>query len=324
MFTFLSNRFKYIFILVFLITQLMNLKLYSKSTTSKTSDTTNSINRLLQKLSNSGKKDNRNYVFLEVNYGFTNPSFYSNDISINGVSENINNKLDKLNSLDIKYGFYHEDRKIKLNDFFKFTNEYIQFGNKSSYMNIFEKTLNEYTQESWVAHLGSTNGYGIKDVNLPILGSFEVLLAHSMAIDLNRIDIEQVSTIVEYQSIFNNYDEKYKFGNSFSSSVILKTKYNINLRLGYEDRLVFVDFPFFKWGGSYLMDNILLKLPEVYEEELISEFGNYYPYLLFGYQTLYSLGSYYLKEQNSYFPFNSETPLRYRGVIIGISIIIDN
>lgn len=307
------NKFKILLIIVIIASQnIFNLNLFCKS---NPSDTTNSINRLLQKLSNSGKKDNRNYILLEVNYGFTSPNY---------LGSTINEKLDNLNSLDIKYGFYHEDRKIDLNNFFKFRNEYIQFGNKSSYMNVFDKKTNEYTQESWVGHLGTTNGYGIKNVNLPLLGEFEILLAHSMAIDLNRIDFEQVSGIIEHQNIFDKYDEKYKFGNSFSSSIIIKTNFNTNLKLGYEDRLVFVDFPFFKWGGSYLLDNIMLKLPEVYDEELIDDFGNYYPYLLFGYQTLYSLGSYYLKEQNSYFPFNSEVSLRYRGVIIGLSIIIDN
>lgn len=277
-------------------------------------DTTNSIEKLLKRLSNTSNSKSTNYVLTEVNYS---------SHSINYSENSINELMDNVNALYFKYGFYREDKKIKLENYYQYQNEYISFGNYSSYLDITKSKNNEYTQETWVGTIGVNNGYGIKENDIPFLNMFEIQLGHSYSLDLNRMDIEQISIYPEYQRIFDKFDEAYRFGNTFKSSIGLK-RGDFIINFCYEDKLVYPDFKFFNWTGAYLIDNIFQRAPDVFEEELIEEFGEMYPYYLFLYKSFYSFLTFQLREDNSYYPMNGSIPFRYRGFVLGVSILFKN
>lgn len=274
----------------------------------------NSFESLLKRLSTPNSNHLINYILLELNYS---------DHLVFTENMRLNQRLDDINALYVKYGFYREDRKVNLDNYYKFQNEFVSFGNYSSFLNAFTKQKNEYTQESWVGSLGINNGFALKENRLPLLSLFEIQMGHSYSLDINRIDFQQISAYPEFQKIFEKYDEKYSFGNTFSSSIGLKSN-NFILKFAYEDKLVYPNFYFFPWMGAFLIDNTFQKVPDIFEEELITEFGDYYPYLLFVYKTLYSLVLNNLREKHSFYPFSSESSLRYQGALIGVSVLFRN
>ncbi len=264
-----------------------------------------------QSLNSSQSKNNLNKVNLELNYGYN---------SIN-IPEIINEKLDRTNNINIKYGFYRESKINKVNDFFEFNNEFINLNINSSHINIADKKKNEFTQESWCLSFGINNGNGL-EINSNLFEN--ILLSHSSSFDFNRIDIEQNSLFDNEQKTIKRFDEKLTLGQSFESGIYFTLNKNVKLKVAYQDKLINDNTNVINMLLPAGLDYLILNIPTYYENELIKNLGLSYPYFLFIFRSTYSYFVYYLRNINGHFPLNSNNTLRYNGLSIGISLYFDN
>lgn|GEM_PF-3714083 len=264
-----------------------------------------------QYLNSSQSRNNLNKVNIEFNYGYN---------SIN-IPEIINEKLDRTNNINIKYGFYRESKINKVNDFFEFSNEFINLNINSSHINIADKKKNEFTQESWCLSFGINNGNGL-EINSNLFEN--ILLSHSSSFDFNRIDIEQNSLFDNEQKTIKRFDEKLTLGQSFESGIYFTLNKNVKLKVAYQDKLINDNTNVINMLLPAGIDYLILNIPTYYENELIEELGLNYPYLLFVFRTTYSYLIYSMRNINGNFPLNSNNTLRYNGLSIGISLYFDN
>lgn len=264
-----------------------------------------------QSLNSSQSRNNLNKVNIEFNYGYN---------SIN-IPEIINEKLDRTNNINIKYGFYRESKINKVNDFFEFSNEFINLNINSSHINIADKKKNEFTQESWCLSFGINNGNGL-EINSNLFEN--ILLSHSSSFDFNRIDIEQNSLFDNEQKTIKRFDEKLTLGQSFESGIYFTLNKNVKLKVAYQDKLINDNTNVINMLLPAGIDYLILNIPTYYENELIKEFGAIYPYLLYAFRTAYSYVMYSLRNSNGNFPLNSNNTIRYNGLSIGISFYFDN
>lgn len=256
-------------------------------------------------------QNNINKVNIEINYG-------QNSIKI---PEIINDKFDKTNNINVKYGFYRETKIYKVDGFYEFSNEYLNLNINSSYLNILNKRKNEFTQESWCLSFGLNNG-NVIDLDSYLFDN--ILLSHSSSFDFNRVDIEQNSLFANEQKIIKRFDEKLTLGQSLESGIYFTLNSNVKFKIAYQDKLINDNTKILNMFLPLGIDYLILNIPTYYKNELINELGNNYPYLLFIFRNTYSYFVYTLRNRNGNFPLNSNNTLRYNGVSLGFSLYFDN
>lgn len=253
-------------------------------------------------------EENVNIALLELSYGPERMSLYSDFGS--SFEENF--------VTEIQYGFFRYDKRLSRNGLLYFSSERAFFGNSSSR---FKPTpVNDYTIKSEMYRYGGTyySGFGIGDEK----GS-KFLFSHGSSIMQVQSDIENFTYSENDNRLLYEFETKTNFGMSYSSGIIYLFGEGVtSIELKYQHNVIWTNFQFVEWSGSWLIENLLQRTPDLFHDYFISKFGIYYPIIYHIYKTGISYLIYEGRSRNSYWPFKGSEVLTQRGIRLGVKFAL--
>lgn len=249
-----------------------------------------------------------NQVFLASKYGLS---------QLNSFNFTPKVVFDPTQNLEFYYGFIRIDDKTGDPNLFKHQSEYIYLGNISTDFKTLEIENIGIPTDTWRFGFGLNDGFGFIWNDTPTL-----YLNHSTAFTFARIDFDGLPANNDDYIYAKRFDQKFKFGQSYSGGVRYKLYSIFHLDAGYEISQYYGTYEFLPWFGMWITDNVLQRWIDYFERDLISVLGTNYPWVKFAYKNFISLVSYQIRKHEMYFPFKSEAPLYFESYNIGISLII--
>ncbi len=248
----------------------------------------------------------KNQILVSANYGR----------SFTDINQKTITKFSEIHNLDFYYGFVRVNEKIKFKNNFSHQGEYLFLSNMSTNFKTFKFDLDGIVTDAWRFGFGLNDGFGIN------VNKNRLYFNHSTAFTWLRADVDYFSGDSLDISFIKRFDERFKFGNLYKTGITFQVWDIMNIEASYEHSYYFPDFQFFPWMGSWIIDNVLQRGPELFERELQEEFGNYYPYIKILYKNLVSIIMTEFRRSSGYAPFSSEQTLNYDTIKIGLVLII--
>ncbi|MBM2815832.1 MAG: hypothetical protein HW421_2594 [Ignavibacteria bacterium] len=249
-----------------------------------------------------------NQPTLEFNYGFAKPSMkdFSNE-----------EKLSPAYIGDIRYGFTRIYKELDLVDenLIYLASEFAFLNNYSSHLKPASIPNIGITQDNWRFGFGMNNGFGYK------LKNSNFILYHSGAFVWSHIDFEGNAKLAGNQALLKMFDEKFRFGSIWEGGVKYQLTGPFYLKIGYEHSIVFPQFYWWKWFGSWTLENLSQRWLDFFETGFINHNPTTYPIYRFLIKNSLSLLLYELRREQMNWPFESEAPLNYDCFKMGITII---
>lgn len=245
-----------------------------------------------------------NIPVFELNYGPERMNFGST----------FNSTFEENYSTEIQYGFLRFDKELSQNGLLYFSSERVFFGNSSSRFKI--PRVSDNTIKTDMYRYGGlyNNGFGYGDAN----GS-KILFSHSSSIFWTESDIENFANNDNDNRLLYGFEKENNFGMSYSTGIIYTLdKGNTSLEFKYQHNVVWTDFYFTDWFGSWLLENLIQRTPDLFNDFFIRQFGVYYPIIYQFYKTAISYIIYEGRSNNSYFPFGNTEVLTQRSFRLGI------
>ncbi len=242
-------------------------------------------------------------------------SFLSGLSYINYPDLNYSDKFARSYSAEFLYGFQRFEKILPEENLLRHAREFISLTNISSHLKPKTIRTKGNTTDLWRGTFGLTNGYGyqINEANL--------FLCHTSAITINRIDIELIASNSFNQEINDKFDEQYRLGSLFQSSINYQLYKILYVNFGFEQSLIYSDIDIAKWSVSFLFDNISQRWIDIVEPFIFDYNNKLFPVIIFAIKSLISIASYELKQSKMYFPLESGKPLNYYSIRLGINFI---
>lgn len=239
-----------------------------------------------------------NQYFLNINYGLVfydkfNQSEFTNHYSIEGM-----------------YGFFRVDARLNQKNVFRFASDYAFLGNTTTDFKYLDESINGIESDAWRFGFGISDGFGYN------FGKYSNLyLMHSSDWIWSRMD-QPLNP-----EALRKFDEVFRFGNRYKGGFRLQLYKGFNTDIEYEHTLVYPAHVVPQWLGMWLIDNILQRWFDYFEPEWFSIFGRHYPWIRFIYKNALSAILYDFRQEEMYFPFESDQPLSLRTYKIGVTFI---
>lgn len=250
----------------------------------------------------------QNQTFLSFETGFSQPSI---------IGLNPNTTFIHTYNLDLRYGFIRINEKTGIPNVFKHQSEFTYVSNISADFKKLNISSNGLYSDGWRFGFGLQDGFGYDFIN-----NKKLYLNHLSSISWLRVDVGGSPDDSSDSLYIKRFDEKFKFGSTYSGGIRYQLYSIFNLEIGYEHAIYFSDFDFAPWFGSWMVDLVLQRSPELYEPDLIKYFHSYYPLVKFVYKNFISYVLSEFRRTNQYFPFKSEKSFNYDCFKVGISLVI--
>lgn len=291
----INNRFCLFVISLIIISQSNSL-----------SEEDNSISEIISRYFNTD--ENVNIPLLELSYGPEKNSFYSG----------FNSSFELNYGTEIQYGFFRYDKKLSKNGILYFSSERAFFGNSSSRFK--PTSVSDRTIKSEMYRYGGiyNNGFGLGEER----GS-KFLFSHSSSIMQVQSDIENFTYNENDNRLLYEFETETNFAMGYSSGVLYVFGEGVtSLELKYQHNVIWSNFQFVEWSGSWVIENLLQRTPDLFHEYFISKLGGYYPLVYFVYKTGVSYLIYEARSKDSFWPFKGSKSLTQRGVRLGIKFAL--
>lgn len=218
----------------------------------------------------------------------------------------------------IDYGFFRIDPSLTKNNIFYHSSENVFFGNSSSHFKIFDKLDNTITTDMYRFGGAYSNGFGFGDID-----NNELYFIHKSGFIWNIIDIEPFNGTENEFELLNPLDNKTKFGNFYSTGFRFNAYDNfLFVGMEYDETIIYTDFKFFPWFGSYLIENVSQRWADLFLPEILEYFGELTPIVYHLYKTSISFILYSLRSEGMNWPFGEEKfIIRERNLLLRFSLI---
>lgn len=247
--------------------------------------------------------------------------------------ESINGEAKSAYKSEIGYGFYRSYEKLnekiknvrnekqllkleELKNIFYIGSESAFLSNISTYFNPVPNVEGNIKSDAWRFGFAYSNGYGYKSDNQP-----KLLFQHKSGLTWTRIDFEHI-TILSPESYVKDLDEKMKFGQFYSPSLVYSISKDIKIELFYEKSNIYNSVGGFAIVESLLFEGVLQRWIDFYEAPLLMEFGDYYPIIYFAYKTAISSFLYNQKSNEHLFPFGGSKQASYNIYGLQLSFVL--
>jgi hypothetical protein len=234
----------------------------------------------------------------EIGYGF-----YRSYEKLNEKIKNVRNEKQLLKIDELKNIFYVGSESVFLS-------------NISTYFNPVENIAGSIKSDAWRFGFAYSNGYGYKLGNQP-----KLLLQHKSGFTWTRFDFEHIN-VTSAQSYLKDLDEKMKFGQFYSSSIVYSLTQSIKIELYYEKANTYNSTGGIAIIGTLVFEGALQRWVDFYETPLLMEFGDYYPFIYFAYKTAISSFIYAQKSNEHLFPFGGSKQASYNTYGIQLSFVL--
>lgn len=253
-------------------------------------------------------EENVNIPLIEISYGPEWLSFYSD----------FGSSFEGNYSSEIQYGFFRYDKRLSKNGLLYFSSERAFFGNSSSRFK--PSSVSDFTIKTELYRYGGTyyNGFGLGEEK-----GNKFLFSHSSSIMQVQSDIENFTYSDQDNRLLYEFETETNFGMAYSSGLMYVLGEGVtSLELKYQHNVVWTNFQFVEWSGSWIIENLLQRTPDLFHEYFISQFGAYYPLIYHLYKTSISYLIYEQRSKNSYWPFKGSEVLTQRGIKLGVKFAL--
>lgn len=268
----------------------------------------------------------RNWKIFVENF-YSKPDFIENktylkfDMGLSNFSQLPiidNSSLSNTYLFEFKYGFIRYNDQIGIDGMFKHARDYCFIGNISSTYDVLSIKGNELNTNTWRWGLGMDNGFGITDNT----GKTLILLRHNSAFAWTNIDFDLYQYINNKNIYLERFDEKFKFGGLWSAGLDYHITERIVFSMGYEQSIIYPEFDFLKWGGVFIIDNVLQRTPDFFEPKILAGLGKKWMLTKFLYKNFISYMLYNYRKNHCYAPFVSDKPIMLYSYKIGVTLAL--
>ncbi len=241
------------------------------------------------------------HPFMEISYGF-------GDVK----HKKFSSEFSKIGLVELKLGFLNQDQQYE--DYIvKFRGSYFFVSNLSTDLKSGKSTAAIPT-DMWRFGFGRAGGYGYKFSDVAILPYWQGAFVWS------RLNPEDPFTLpAEDVKILDRYRDNFRFGTSNEAGIRLEFANFISINGGFETSVVFPRHVFWKHAGSFAIETIGHGMIDYFVNEIIDSTPEAAPIVNFLLHNGLSYAFYSLKRDNMNWPFQTETPLTYETVKLGMT-----
>lgn len=247
---------------------------------------------------------NINIPIVDISYGPERLSFHSG----------FNSVFEGNFSTELQYGYIRYDKEIAKLGYLYFSSERAFLGSTSSRFKL--TPVDDLTIKTDIYRYGGlyNNGFGYGTEE----GS-KFLFSHSSAIVWTESDVENFAFNDSDNNLLMEFEDENNFGMFYTSGINYTFGNGVtSVELRYRHNVVWTDFQFGAWLGSWALENIIQRAPDLFHESMIKEFGGYYPLMYHAYKTLVSYLIYEGRGKSTYWPFDGSKTLNFRSVVLGV------
>lgn len=269
-------------------------------------------------------KDNYDFVHIVINGKPTISLLYGfSKINLKNSAE----KFDDANLAELKIGYTTERSKTDADNIISYRYRYLVLSKVSSYLFKAPPDNNNYYSQGfatsmWRAGLMKSSGYGYK------FGQTALILYNSSGFLWSRVDVKPVPTFVSFtgnppnnQHAYDRFNEAVRFGTSGEGGARFELSKLVTLDAGYERSIIFPRHLFWKWAGSFIIESAAQSLVDGFVDEVFGSSPQLAPVVSFVLKNALSYGIYELRQDKMNWPFDSEAPLSYDQVKIGLTFV---
>lgn len=231
-------------------------------------------------------------------------------------------KLGITNSFSLEYGFVRLDSADIFTKLLQYSSEYAFIELNTNKFGILYDVIDDLYDNEFAFGVGMRTGMGYSFSNSKNINCY---LLHSSAFSWTYFDYANYEMLAfnnpKMLSFFNAFDENYKFGWKGAATISITSGANLNIDLSYEHNNIFSGFEFSKWGGSWLIDNILQRWIDILDPVFIEELQYNYPLFKFIYKNAVSIILSEFRHKQQYYPFRSSYSLLQRRGVLQIRLI---
>jgi len=250
-----------------------------------------------------------NKTYLKIMSGFANIN-YANLNDIENFSQTYN--------LEFRYGFIRYDSTYRDYGVFTHFRDYASIETFSSDLKILDYPDRQLYSNSWHWSIGLDNGIGfISDKK--ILSS--ILFRHNSSIGLTNIDFNNIN-YNENSLILKEYNKRTKFTTNWTIGLDYHLTDNIIISFDSGIYNIYSNFDVSKWVGMIFFDAVIQRTPDFFEPQMAPLLEKKWFISKFIYKNFASFVLYKLRENEGFYPFNSEEVLTYNCYKIGFSFAL--
>lgn len=247
----------------------------------------------------------------EINYGVGSPQH--NDIE---------NDFAPVGNWEFKYGRSERNKFSKSN--VKLNERYLFISVLNSKVQPKVVAENEITTESIRFGIGSSDGIGYYGGSGTSFTPYvDQSFVWTRLVDFSdSIKPENGEPIQNDYTLLSRYQGGFRFGDRsvYGLKVELASLFQLNAH--YETAVVYPRHLFWYWSGSFILSQIGYGLLSHFTDDIVTRESIFGPLVNFVLKSAYLYGYYTLRKDKMNWPFNTEAPLRYETVNLGVSIIL--
>jgi opacity protein-like surface antigen len=263
------------------------------------------------------------HLFIK-NY-YSKPDFVNNNtyLEFSGGLSTINaNKVDIGDNFqatylaEFRYGFIRYNEELPARGIFSHAKDYAFISTISSTFKVLDIQPSGLVTDTWRFGLGIENGYGYYGP----FGNPFILFKHNGSITWTHIDFYDLGSAGNNQNYMRRFDDKFRFGATWSGGVDVHITKNILLSADYETNVIYPYFKPLQWTGMFIFDNATQRWIDYFEPQALRMFGKTWPVVKFAYKNFISYVVYNMRKNECYWPFESDRPISFLIYRAGITL----
>lgn len=231
-----------------------------------------------------------------------------------------NSRLVDPNLIEIKLGYIKDKSTWATDNIIKHSYKFVYLSNESNKLAGKNADGAQVESDMWRFGFGGFKGYGYK------IGENAAIIPYTgTTLNWTRIDFKypNIQTLVpdSDDEILNQYDETFRFGTSAEGGIRIKPIENLILDAGYERSIVFQRHLFWKWAGSFIIEEAAQGMLDKFINEVFKSSPNAGPIVNFVLKNALAYGLYELRQTKMNWPFKSEAPMSYDQIKFGVTFV---
>jgi len=242
--------------------------------------------------------------FMELNYGIGQPK-----------NKIMNSEYSKVGQIDIRFGFSEKD--------IIYSKSIIEFNEKFLLFSYFSHDLQKRDTD-FSGKLKSTSsrfGFGYRDGLGYKVGILSIIPFSSTGYSWTRLDVKDFPDANNYNDVeaVNRYNKSFRFGDFTEGGIRIGIGPMVALNASYEAAIIYPRHVFWPWFGSAIIQNGGRGIIDWFVDEIFDSSPSAAPVMEFVMKNAWNYVYYGLKRDKMNFPFNSETPLSYETIKLGLT-----
>lgn len=251
--------------------------------------------------------------FIELNYGFGEAKH-----------KNLKSSLANVGLAEIKIGYSTNNETESCGQIIKFKDKYSFVSRIGTHLHSKKAKTTELPSDLWRFGFGKRTGYGYNFNSIRILPyTQEAAVWSKLEMKDYPVSIFPAITFsdaVNDTEILQRYDGNFRFGTLNEGGIRLEIASLISFNAGYEAAVIFPRHLFWKHLASYAIESAAQHALDKFVREVVDSSPYAGPIVSFVLKNGLSYAFYSLKKEKMNWPFNTETPLTYETVKLGVTL----